>query len=60
VAPLTRGLDDPILFSNQPMAIQVVCRPFDDEELIDISLVIDKELHRESTELYERPLNSTI
>ena len=46
-------LDDPVLFSNQPTAIQVVARPFDDEELIEISSVIDKELHRQSVKPFE-------
>ncbi|KAM0547300.1 hypothetical protein ACHAPJ_010435 [Fusarium lateritium] len=32
---------DPSLFVNQPSTIQVVGRPFDDEELIEVSAVID-------------------
>lgn len=36
--------DDPQLFSNQPTSIQIVGRPFDDEELIEISSLVDKEL----------------
>lgn len=36
--------DDPHLFSNQPTSIQIIGRPFDDEELIEISWLVDKEL----------------
>ncbi|EXL55794.1 hypothetical protein FOCG_03529 [Fusarium oxysporum f. sp. radicis-lycopersici 26381] len=32
----------PNLFVNQPSTIQVVGRPFDDEELIEVSAAIDK------------------
>ncbi|KAH7006611.1 amidase signature domain-containing protein [Fusarium venenatum] len=35
---------DPNLFVNQPSTIQVVGRPFDDEELIEVSVTIDTEL----------------
>jgi amidase len=33
--------DNPALFSNQPLTIQVVARPFEDEELIQTASVID-------------------
>jgi hypothetical protein len=45
---LTYGLDDPLLFANQPSTVQIVCRPFDDEELIEISAMIDNELHSQT------------
>ncbi|KAM6532660.1 hypothetical protein FALCPG4_005712 [Fusarium falciforme] len=35
---------DPALFSNQPSTIQIVGRPFDDEELIEITAAIDEQL----------------
>lgn len=37
-------VDDPKLFENQPSCIQIVGRPFDDEELIEVSAAVDKVL----------------
>lgn len=34
--------DDAELWSNMPVAIQIVARPFDDEELLATTKVIDK------------------
>jgi len=34
--------DDPDLFVDQPVCIQVVGRPFEDEELISVTTVIDR------------------
>jgi amidase len=41
--------DDPSLFIDQPSTIQVVGRPFDDEELIEVSAAIDTILREHST-----------
>lgn len=38
-------LDDPDMYSNIPTTIQVVGRPFEDEELIRTSSAIDKLFH---------------
>jgi amidase len=35
-------LDDPTLFQNQPVCIQVVGRPFEDEELIRVTEEVDE------------------
>lgn len=35
-------IDDPNLWSNQPVAIQIVARPFDDEELVAATEVVDR------------------
>lgn len=34
--------DGPKLWSNQPVAIQLVARPFDDERLIAVTEAVDK------------------
>lgn len=36
--------DDPALFTNQPLCVQVIGRPFNDEELIEISSVVGQYL----------------
>lgn len=36
------SIDDPNLFSTQPSTAQVVGRPFEDEELIQVAAVLDK------------------
>ncbi|KAH7247550.1 amidase signature domain-containing protein [Fusarium redolens] len=48
---------DPNIFVNQPSTIQIVGRPFDDEELIEVSALVDKLLqesggasHKSATE----------
>ncbi|CAH0003405.1 unnamed protein product [Clonostachys byssicola] len=38
-------LYDPNLFSNQPSTIQIVGRPFEDEELIRVASILDTLLH---------------
>lgn len=35
-------IDDPELWSKQPVAIQIIARPFDDEELIAVTEVVDR------------------
>ncbi|KAL9944679.1 hypothetical protein ACHAPS_008311 [Verticillium nonalfalfae] len=44
---------DPALFSNQPSTVQIVGRPYDDEELIEITALVDQELQRESKPLHK-------
>lgn len=42
--PLTETdllLDDPKLFANQPLCLQVVGRPFQDEEVIAVTEALD-------------------
>uniref|UniRef100_A0A8H7N5D9 Amidase domain-containing protein n=1 Tax=Bionectria ochroleuca TaxID=29856 RepID=A0A8H7N5D9_BIOOC len=36
-----RDIYDPDLWSNQPVTIQIVARPFDDEELLSVTEVVD-------------------
>jgi len=37
--------DDPVLFQNQPVTIQIVGRPFEDEELLASAGVVDEVLN---------------
>lgn len=37
-------LDAPALYSSQPSTVQIVGRPFEDEDLIEVSRVIDQVL----------------
>ncbi|CAI6074055.1 unnamed protein product [Clonostachys chloroleuca] len=37
-----RDIYDPDLWSNQPVTIQIVARPFDDEELLSVTEVVDR------------------
>ncbi|CAH0051081.1 unnamed protein product [Clonostachys solani] len=42
-----RDIYDPDLWSNQPVTIQIVARPFDDEELLSVTEVVDRVINRE-------------
>lgn len=36
------SLDDPELFSSQPVCLQIVGRPFQDEEVVAVTDVVDR------------------
>lgn len=40
--PFPVVLDDPTRWKNQPVTLQIVGRPFDDEELIEVTEVVDR------------------